>query len=207
MATRAVLGRDVAIWLACEAFGISQACCRYVSVRNVENDDTANWLLRLTGNRRSRRFGLCFLSPRNVKGFGLNDKRVYRIHRELTLNLRVKPRRRLVRQVPELLAVPSAVNQVQSMDFMHNQLAEGRSIWLFNVIDDFNCAALGIESDFSLSSERVIRALRQVIGSHGRPKAVRCDDGPSTCVQQSPNGADSMARFDSIQSGKPQQNA
>ncbi len=121
---------------------------------------------------------LCFLYLRNVKGFGWNHKRVYRIYRELELNLRIKPRKRLVRQVPEPLAAPSAVNQVWSMDFMHDQLADGRSIRLFNVIDDFNREALGIEIDFSLPSERVIRALRQIIGWRGRPKAIRCDNGP-----------------------------
>ncbi len=45
------------------------------------------------------------------------------------------------------------------MDFMHDQLADGRSIRLFNVIDDFNREALGIEIDFSLPSDRVTRRL------------------------------------------------
>uniref|UniRef100_A0A071M552 Transposase n=1 Tax=Burkholderia cenocepacia TaxID=95486 RepID=A0A071M552_9BURK len=56
----------------------------------------------------------------------------------MELNLRIKPRKRLVRQVPQPLAVPCAANQVWSMGFMHDQLANGRSIRLFNVIDDFN---------------------------------------------------------------------
>ena len=43
------------------------------------------------------------------------------------------------------------------MDFMHDQLADGRSFRLFNVIDDFNREGLGIEVDFSLPAERVIR--------------------------------------------------
>lgn len=43
------------------------------------------------------------------------------------------------------------------MNFMRNQLADGRSIRLYNVFDDFNRRRLGIEVDFSLSSERVIR--------------------------------------------------
>ena len=47
---------------------------------------------------------------------------------------------------------------------MHDQLEDGRSFRLFNVIDDFNREALGIEVDFSLPSERVIRALKQIIG-------------------------------------------
>jgi putative transposase len=45
---------------------------------------------------------------------------------------------------------------------MHDQLQDGRSIRLFNVIDNFNREALGIEVDFSLSSERVISALDQI---------------------------------------------
>ncbi len=49
------------------------------------------------------------------------------------------------------------------MDFMHDQLTDGRTFRLFNVIDDFNREALGIEVDFSLPSERVIRSLDQII--------------------------------------------
>nr|WP_230945410.1 IS3 family transposase [Burkholderia vietnamiensis] len=148
------------------------------------------------------------LYRRNVKGFGWNHKRVYRIYRELELNLRIKPRKRLVRQVPEPLAVPRAVHQVWSMDFMHDQLADGRSIRLFNVIDDFNREALGIEIDFSLPSERVIRARRQIIGWRGRPKAIRCDNGPeylSAAIIERARQYD--IRLDYIQPGKPQQNA
>ena len=63
---------------------------------------------------------------------------MYRIYRELSLNLRIKPRKRLVRSKPQALAVPEQMNEVWSMDFMHDQLSDGRSIRLFNVIDDFN---------------------------------------------------------------------
>ncbi len=48
------------------------------------------------------------------------------------------------------------------MDFMHDQLSDGRSFRLFNVIDDYNREALGMEIDFSLPSEQVIRALRKL---------------------------------------------
>ncbi|MFT5642700.1 MAG: putative transposase [Janthinobacterium sp.] len=115
---------------------------------------------------------------RNVKGFKWNHKRVYRIYRELELNLRIKPRQRLLRDVPLALAVPANINEMWSMDFMHDQLADGRSIRLFNVSDDFNQEELAIEVDFSLPSERVIRSLDQVIEWRGAPKAIRCDSGP-----------------------------
>lgn len=94
------------------------------------------------------------------------------------MNLRIKPRKRLKREALEPLIVPLAKNIVWSMDFVHDQLKDGRSIRLFNVIDDYNCEALGIEVDFSLPSARVIRSLEQIIEWRGKPLAIRCDNGP-----------------------------
>lgn len=94
-----------------------------------------------------------------MKDYPWNHKRVYRIYRELELNLRIKPRKRIVREKPEALAVPEAINQCWSMDFMHDQLSDGRSIRLFNLIDDFNREALAIDVDFSLPADRVVRSL------------------------------------------------
>lgn len=118
---------------------------------------------------------------------------MYRIYRELELNLRIKPRKRLVRQAPEPLIVPASVNAVCSIDFMHDQLKDGRSIRLFNVIDGFNREASGIEIDFSLPSARVIRALEQIIGWRGKPLALRCDNVLNTS-SQAQSLADSVVR-------------
>lgn len=113
-----------------------------------------------------------------MRGYRWNHKRVYRIYRELELNLRIKPKKRIVREKPQPLAVPEAINQSWSMDFMHDQLADGRSFRLFNVIDDFNREALTIEVDFSLPAERVVRALDQVMEWRGKPQSICCDNGP-----------------------------
>jgi putative transposase len=50
------------------------------------------------------------------------------------LNLRIKPRKRLLREKPEELAVSDAVNRVWLMDFMHDQLEDGRGFRLLKVI-------------------------------------------------------------------------
>jgi len=126
----------------------------------------------------------------------------------LELNLRIKPRKRLNREKPEPLAIPEEINQVWSMDFMHDQLSDGRSFRLFNVIDDYNREALGIEVDFSLQSERVIRALKQIIEWRGRPDIIRCDNGPeniSAAIQNRASEAGIASQC--IQLGKPQQYA
>jgi putative transposase len=158
MAEKAVKEKAVSIKLACQAFAVSESCYRYVAKLRDENELIADWLLKLTDNHRSWGFGLCYLYLRNVKRFGWNHKRIYRIYRQLELNLRIKPRKRIVREKPDALVVPLHPNQVWSMDFMHDQLRDGRSFRLLNVIDDFNREALSIEVDFSLPSERVIRA-------------------------------------------------
>ncbi len=134
----AVEMRSLSIRQACEVFHGSQTCHRYNPKLSAENEQIADWLLRLTHNQRNWGFGLCFLYLRNVEGFGWNHKRVYRIYCELELNMRIKLRKRIVREKPELLVEPETLNRVWYMDFMHNQLRNGLSFRLSNVIDDFN---------------------------------------------------------------------
>ncbi len=121
----AIAQHGVSIALACRTFGISQTCYRYERKLDDDNGKIADWLVRLTGNRRTWGFGLCFLYLRNVKGFGWNHKRVYRIYRELELNLRIKPRKRLQRLKPEPLTVPDRPNQTWSMDLWLTNWAVG----------------------------------------------------------------------------------
>jgi putative transposase len=164
MDKQVVSERGISIQLARLIFSVSENCYRYDSKRDVGNDRIADLLLRLADNYRNWGFGLCFLYLRNVKGFVWSHKRVYRIYELLELNLRIKPRKRLCRERPEPLTVPKAINEVWSMDFRHDQLSDVWLLRLFNVIDDFNWEVLGIEIYFSLPSERVIRALEQIIG-------------------------------------------
>ena len=208
MAKKAVEEKGVSIRLACTIFKVSERCYRYVGKLSDENRLVAEWLIRLTDHNRTWGFGLCYLYLRNVKGMPFNHKRVYRIYRELELNLRIKPRKRLVRKAPEPLAVPGSVNQVWSMDFMHDQLDNGRCFRVLNVIDDFNREALGMEIDFSLPAERLIRSLKQIIEWRGKPKVIRCDNGPeniSAALQNWAKAEDISIQY--IQPGKPQQNA
>jgi len=178
MAVHAVAHHRISIALACRTFSISETCYCYERKLGDDNAKIVEWLVKLTSNRRTWGFGLCFLYLRNVKGFGWNHKRVYRIYCELELNLRIKPRKRLKRDKPDTLAVPDVPNHTWSMDFMADQLADGRSIRTLNVLDDFNREGLGIEVDFSLPAERVVRNLNQIIEWRGKPRIIRVDNGP-----------------------------
>ena len=170
MAKAAAIKHDISIRFACQCMSVSESCFYYQSKLNAENDQIADWLIRLTENKKRWGFGLCFLYLRNVKGF--------------------------------------ACNQVWSMDFMSDSLASGRSIRTFNVIDDFNRECLAIDVDLSLPSARVIRSLEQVIEWRGKPKAIRCDNGPEYISGELINWATrQQITLLYIQPGKPTQNA
>ena len=153
MAMKVVAVHGVSVSLACRTFQISETCYRYSPILSDENEEIADWLERLTANKRNLGFGLCFLYLRNVQSYGLNHKRVCRIYCELELNLRIKPKKRLRRDTPEPLAVPNRPNETWSAtapagdciaifrerDLMADQLADGRSIRTLNVLD--HCTA------------------------------------------------------------------
>lgn len=171
---------SIVIKLACALFRLSETCYRYQAKLRDENATIAGWLLRLTAAHRSGGFGMCFYFLRNVKRFGWNHKRLLRIYRELELNLRIKPKKRLKRDKPTALAVPELINQCWSMDFMHDQLEDGRSF----------------------------RLLNQVIEWRGKPKQIRSDNGPEYISALLAEWAEKHdVELKLIQSGNPQQNA
>ena len=114
---RAVRRRGVSIALACRTFSVRETCYRYGPKLRAEKERIGDLLIGLTNAHKIWGFDLCFLHLRNVKGYGWNHKRVYRTFRDLGLNLRIKPRKRLVRKKPDELAVPETPNKSWSMKF------------------------------------------------------------------------------------------
>ena len=208
MATGARSEHQTSVNFICVCFNISRSSYYYQPKLNNENEVIADWLLRLTTAHRRWGFKLCFMYLRNIKGFKWNHKRVYRIYRELELNLRIKPRRRIKRDKPEALSVPMAINQIWSMDFMSDTLTDGRSIRVFNVVDDYNREGLNIDVDLSMPAQRLIQSLERLIEWRGKPKAIRCDNGPEYISQALRDWAQAMdIKLMYIQPGKPTQNA
>ena len=141
-----------------------------------------------------------------MKGHPWNHKRVYPIYCELELNLRIEPRKRLKRDKPDALAVPEAPNMTWSMDFMADRLGDGRAFRLLNVLDDFNRD--GIEVDFSLPAERVIRSLDRIIEWRGKLSTIRVDNGQEYISEKLMKWAEKQGvAILHIQPGQPQQNA
>ena len=100
------------------------------------------------------------------------------------------------------------MNAVWALDFMRDTLYSGRVFRTLNVIDEANRGALGIDIAVSIPAARVITFVGQMVDLHGRPAAIRCDNGPELTSQTFTDWCkeqDIELRF--IQPGKPDQNA
>lgn len=208
MASDAVEHHTISIRLACVIFYVSQSCYRYEAKQVDDNQLIAQWLIKLTSEHQNWGFGLCFAYIRNVKGFKFNHKRIYHIYCELALNLRIKPKCRIQRERPSELTEPEHINDIWSLDFMHDNLSNGNSYRVLNVIDDYRREALAMEADVSLPAIRVVGALEQLLESRKAPKVIRCDNGPEFISHELQRWAKQhQIRIEYIEPGKPQQNA
>lgn len=208
--------RVVARWMAAErdlskrraAFccSIRSGCYRYVSRRRPD-DEIIEVLMRLAESKPRWGFRLMFDWLRS-QGRRWNHKRVYRVYKELELNLRIKPKRRFPSRNPVPLDEAEQPNDCWSLDFMSDSLTDGRSYRTLNVIDDFNREALAIEVDHSLPSARVARVLDQIAEERGRPRKLRSDNGPEFTAQALEDWAEKHGvDHRPIDPGKPTQNA
>ena len=208
--------REVARWAttqhrlskrrACRLCAISSGCYRYAP-RKKPDDEIVDVLTRLAEAKPRWGFGLMFDWLR-LQGHKWNHKRVYRVYKELELNLRIKPKRRFPSRNPVPLGDAQQPNDCWSLDFMSDSLTDGRWYRTLNVIDDFNREGLAIEVDHSLPSERVTRVLDQIGEERGFPRKLRSDNGPEFIAKAITIWAEkNEVELAPIQPGKPTQNA
>jgi putative transposase len=126
--------------------------------------------------------------------------------------LKLNQVRRTKKRVPTRVQVPlqavAQLNDTWAMDFMGDTLCSARRYRIFNVIDEGNREALAIEVDVSLSSERVVAVLDQLVAIHGAPRSIRCEKCPEFVAEavRAWCARHSIALL-FIQPGKPNPNA
>ncbi len=108
----------------------------------------------------------------------MNQKKVYRIYRNLGLQLRNKsPKRRVKAKLREDRADAVQSNDVWAMDFVHDQLATGRKIRILTVVDTFSRFSPVIDPRFNYKGPDVVTKLEEVCGNAGYLKTIRVDNG------------------------------
>ncbi len=100
-----------------------------------------------------------------VEGLVKNKKHTYRLYLEEGLQVRTKRRKKLIRP-RQPMEVPSTPNQRWSMDFVSDQLSNGRRFRILNVVDDYSREVIGQLVSTSISGKQVARFLDQLINQH-----------------------------------------
>jgi len=113
------------------------------------------------------------------EGWRVNHKRVHRLYREEGLQMRHKtPKRRVSAKLREDRCPAKAPNECWSMDFMADELFDGRRIRILTIVDNFSRVSPGIEVGQSFKATDVVDALNRAAQRYGKPKTIRVDNGP-----------------------------
>jgi putative transposase len=160
---------------ACQVIGVDRTSVRY---RGSRSDDAVlrGRLKELAAERR--RFGyrrLHVLLKR--EGHVVNRKRVQRLYREEKLTVRRRGGRKRAIGTRRPIETPVAANQRWSLDFLSDQLTDGRRFRIFAVVDDCTRECLALAADTSLSGLRVARELDDIVRRRGQPTTIVSDNG------------------------------
>ena len=113
------------------------------------------------------------------EGWRVNAKRVYRLYREEGLAMRRKPpRRRVACQKREIQPVASKKNECWSMDFVSDELFDGRRIRVLTLVDNHTRESLALHVAPRVRGKHVVEVLEHVADVHGLPGAIKVDNGP-----------------------------
>jgi putative transposase len=190
---------------ACRLIGLAPKTYRYAS-RRPDDAELRARLIALASERR--RFGyrrLHLLLKR--EGLVANHKKLFRLYREERLGVRRRGARKRALGTRAPMALPQGPNQRWSLDFVADQLVDGRRFRVLVVVDHFTRECLALVVDTSLSGLRVARELDAIIATRGRPLMLVSDNGTELTSRAILQWQEDMGvEWHYIAPGKPMQN-
>lgn len=191
---------------ACRLAGVSRTAYRYQA--KPKNDHTLRARLKALAAEQSAYGYLLLHGLLKREGLVVNKKRTYRVYTEEKLQVRTRKRKKLQRP-RQPIAIPQSINQRWSMDFVSDQLSNGRRFRALNVVDDHSREMVGQLVSVSITGRQVARFLTQLIEVRSKkPHTIICDNGPEfTSKAMFFWSRDSGVKLGFIQPGKPTQNA
>ena len=138
---------------ACRIIPISRKAVRSEATRP-QRDARLMSRLKALGEQYPRYGYLMLHGLLRGEGLVVNRKRTYRLYTGLGMQVRTKRRKKLVRpRVP--MRGPTRPNERWSLDFVHDQLADGRRFRILNIVDDCSRVCVGQLVDLSISGARM----------------------------------------------------
>ena len=195
---------------ACTVVGLHRSTMRLATpAMSSEETELRAWLRKFSTDRPRWGWRRAAKMARRA-GWTANNKRIRRLWRDE--GLRVPQRRRKKRLTGIGVTVgamsPIRPNVIWAMDFQFDTTADGRTLKMLNVIDEFTCEALDIHVDRRIDADGVVAVLEQLALQRGTPAYVRFDNGPEFIA----HAVNDWCRFNStaslfIDPGSPWQNA
>ena len=191
---------------ACRVIGCCRMTMRYEAIR--QDDPVLRERLKDLAKVR-RRFGYRRLHVfLRREGHEVNHKRLFRIYREEQLHVHRRGGRKRAMGTRAPMVLPLLPNQRWSLDFVSDQLTDGRRFRIMTVVDDCTRECLALIADTSLSGARVVRELATLFDTRGKPQTIVSDNGTEFTSNAILKFVDDR-KFDwhYIAPGKPTQNA
>lgn len=191
---------------ACGLIGLSRTAYRYNP--KPRSDQELKKRLKELATQYPRYGYLLLHGLLKNEGLVQNKKRTYRLYTEEGLQVRTKKRKKLYRP-RVVMPMPTRLNERWSMDFVSDQLSNGRRFRTLNVIDEFSREVVGQLISTSITGQQVARFLTQLGQMRGNlPNNIICDNGPEfTSKALFFWSKESLVKLSFIQPGKPTQNA
>jgi len=141
------------------------------------------------------------------EGHAVNHKRLFRLYREERLSVRKRGGRRRAIGTRAPLLAPLLPNQRWSLDFVSDQMTDGRRFRVLTVVDDCTRECLALVADTSLSELRVARELTRLMMERRKPQMVVSDNGSELTSNAILSWADeARVEWHYIAPGKPMKN-
>jgi len=143
------------------------------------------------------------------EGWQVGRNRVHRLYKPEGLQVRMRARRRKrisLHRGPTPTATDAG--QYWAMDFVHDQLANGRKFRVLTVIDNWHRQCVALQADHSLTRQSVVDALNEIARDRDLPYAITVDHG----TEFTSKALDEWCylrgvKLDFIRPGKPTENA
>lgn len=173
-------------------------------------DRNAELRARIVGlAQRHRRYGaeMIYLKLRQA-GELVNRKRVERLYTLEGLQVRRRRRKKIPVGERQPLIRPSAANEVWSIDFVFDRVADGRVIKCLVIVDDATHEAVAIVPEHSIGGDHMTRLLDAICAQRGKPVVMRSDNGKEFTGKAMLTWAyRNGVTLKLIEPGKPNQNA
>ncbi len=204
---RTIVAYRVSERRACDALGVGRSTVRYLSVKSPQEALRCR-LPELAETRVAYGYRRLHVLLRR-EGWRVNAKRVYRLYKQEGLVMRKKvPGRRVACVKREVLPTAEKKNQRWSMDFVSDQLFDGRRFRVLTLVDNCTRESLALHAAPRVRGIDVVEVLERVATEHGFPSSIQVDNGPEFISKDVDLWAYwNNVKLDFSRPGKPTENA